>query len=214
MTIYPSILCETPEMVQQQLDLVAGHVPTVQIDIVDGVFADDVTITPSDMKNLDFHGMMVDFHLLVEEPEDYLLECESVQPVRSVIGQIEHMSSQDSFVEEVQKRKWKAGLSVDVYTPFSSLDPHVFGKLAIAQIMMIRSGAQGRPFQHSALPKIAEAAKVSRQHAYGWEILADGGVDSETAPLCQRSGATGFAVGSSLWETENLDAMLDTLRMV
>ncbi|HKY73932.1 MAG TPA: hypothetical protein VJ246_01315, partial [Patescibacteria group bacterium] len=57
--IYPSILTDSPSLVQKQLNLVLGLVQGVQIDIIDGEFADNTTVTPVDLQTLTFGSLSV-----------------------------------------------------------------------------------------------------------------------------------------------------------
>lgn len=59
MKIIPSILSDDQQLVAEQLRLLHGldeqyEIDRVQVDIVDGNFADNVTITPLDMPNFEW----------------------------------------------------------------------------------------------------------------------------------------------------------------
>ncbi len=204
MKIYPSILSDSLDEIQKQLDAISGKVETVQVDIVDALFADDITIMPEDLKELNFHQMNVDIHLLVDEPEDYLLACKELTNIRTIIAQVEHMTSQKNFVETVLESRVRVGLSLDIYTPLTALNTTVLEKLSLVQVMSIHSGAQGRPFEHVALNKIQELAAVSKKNQYMWDVCVDGGINTETALLCKKAGATSCAVGSFLWNSPDI----------
>lgn len=214
MNIYPSILSDSLEEIQKQLNLVAGRVETVQIDIVDALFADEITVMPEDLKELDFQGLNVDIHLLVNEPEDYIQACTQLANIRTVIAQVEHMSSQKNFVNTLLELNVRAGLSLDIYTPIFALDSSVLEKLSLVQVMSIHSGAQGRPFEHVALGKIQELASVSKKNQYMWDICVDGGINTETALMCKKAGATSCAVGSFLWTNQDISQSLLTFSQI
>ena len=66
MQIHPAILTDSLATFAQQLDLVK-QVPTIkviQVDIVDAVFTDNITINPTDLVDFDFDDLAIDFHLM------------------------------------------------------------------------------------------------------------------------------------------------------
>ena len=99
MKIIPAILTGSASTAERQLSEVAtdGRLELVQLDVIDGWFADNLTLTPVDYSQISFASLEAEFHLMTEEPLDYvfeLLEYQHQIPVRSVIGQVERMSHQ------------------------------------------------------------------------------------------------------------------------
>ena len=166
MNIYPSILTDSIQIVSEQLARAkeAEEVETVQIDIIDGEFADNLTISAIDLIGIDFGTLTADFHLMVNEPVEYVYECKQIDNVRAVIGQIERMTSQDEFITEVLELNMKPGLSLDIYTPVDSIKEESWERLAIIQIMGNRAGVQGQPFKGEvALKKVKEIAELKQK---------------------------------------------------
>lgn len=216
MNLYPSILTDSIEMVQQQLDLVKEieSIHTVQIDIVDGFFADNLTVMPLDLVGLDFGNLQIDLHLMVEEPMDSFLEIEGLAeqlPIRAVIAQIERMTFQEDFLSEVKRRNWKAGLSLDIYTPLDSLDmsESSLQYLDVVQIMAIEAGFQGQQFLDQALEKIQSIKKLSERHGNEWEIVVDGGIKTTNFKTVLAAGADGITVGSEIWNAADISEVVD-----
>ena len=199
--IYPSILTDSPSLVQKQLNLVLGLVQGVQIDIIDGEFADNTTVTPVDLQTLTFGSLSVDIHLMTVDPINDVSECESIPNMRAVIGQVERMSSQSSFIEHVKSYNWKVGLSLDLYTPISAIDNRLFSMLDIVQIMSIHAGSQGQEFKLAAIEKIKELRTLIRKASLHTELIVDGGLNPQTLRYCKDAGAGSFSVGSYLWSS-------------
>lgn len=211
MNLYPSILTDSLEKVQKQLDLVKNleEIQTVQIDIVDGFFVDNLTITPLDLVGLDFGDLTIDLHLMVEEPMDSFLEIEGLAemlPIRAVIAQIERMTFQEDFLAEVKRRNWKAGLSLDLFTPLDSLDmsESCLQYLDIVQIMNIEAGFQGQEFNEIALEKLEKVKKIRDKRAAEWEIISDGGIKLQNYKKVTQAGTNSITVGSELWKSQDV----------
>lgn len=205
MNLYPSILTSSTDEYQQQLSLVldSGVVGVVQVDIVDGDFAENLTITPLDLVGIDHGGLELDFHLMTEEPMDYVRELVSIKedlPIRAVISQVERMSFPKNYLEEVKSQGWKVGLSLDLYTHTSAIDKDIWNELDIIQLMTIEAGFQGQQFNQSALKKIAEIKKLAKKDL---EIIIDGGVKINHASILEKNQVNGVTVGSGLWQADD-----------
>ncbi|HYD35052.1 MAG TPA: hypothetical protein VD999_03205 [Vitreimonas sp.] len=216
MQIFPAILTDSVASVQEQLDLAAESedTKTVQIDIIDGQFVDNITVAPLDITTLNFHHLTCDLHLLVDEPMDYVFEAEAVKtylPIRAVIAQIEHMSYQTSFLEEVKKQNWQAGLALDIFTPLDEVEEACWRQLDIIQLMGNEAGFQGEDLHPHLIPKIKELTQLLSEKGLKPEIYIDVGVKRDNIESLQKAGATGFAVGSGIWQAPQPVQMLNEL---
>lgn len=205
MNLYPSILTASIEEYQHQLDLVkeSDLVKTVQVDIVDGYFTDNLTLSPIDLLAADHGDLEIDLHLMVEEPLSFIfeiLEFKEELPIRGVIAQIERMTSLAAFVAEVRVHNWQVGLSLDLYTPIEEISPELWSEINLIQLMTIKAGFQGQKFNPNALEKIAEIKQLAEDDI---EIIVDGGVKLDQSTLLSESGVGGVAVGSGIWQAED-----------
>ena len=208
MNIYPAILTDELGVAQKQLVLCeeSGLVQTVQIDIIDGYFADNVTITPSSVFDLHLGELELDFHLMTQEPIDYVYELADYKdelPVRAVIAQLEQMSNQELFVEEVRRNNWDAGLSINIHTPLSAIDTQIWDKIQIVQLMSITAGAQGQKFNELVFEKITQLREIMAVKDLRLEIIVDGGVEPTVLSRLQEYGVSSVGVGSYLWKAED-----------
>lgn len=223
MKLYPTILSDSLATVRKQASQANSleKIETLQIDVIDGYYADNVTVTPLDLVEVDFGKLSVDLHLMTEEPLDYVyefLERKDMIPIRGIMGQIEKMSYQRFFLEEVKKHGWKAGLSLDVFTPIEEIDEEVWPLLDIVQLVAVEIGFQGGDFHSSVLQKIEKLKKIIDQvenadfgQKKSIEIIIDGGVKVDTIKSIRDAGADGVAVGSALWEAGNVEQMVTAL---
>lgn len=230
MTVYPSILTESAETLQHQLDLAAGFpdLTAVQIDIIDGEFVDNQTVTLQTVVEADRHELPLDFHLMVNEPMDFvweLIEWKDELTIRSVIGQIERMSHPDQFLAEVKNQGWRAGLALDIYTPWDEIDPDLLHDVDVIQLLGNEVGRSGQSLSELIWPKLKEIRTALAEHhssaaakAAGMkepiELIIDIGVNLETAPKLQQAGATGLAVTSALWKATDPAQMFRQLATI
>lgn len=204
-SIVPAILSGNLGEVQRWLET-AKDLPDcqlVQIDIIDGWFADNMTITPTDLLELDFGQLQVDLHLMTEEPMDFVfeaLEFKDQLPIISITAQIEHMTSQTVFVEQVKNVGWQVGLSLDLFTPAEAIDADLWTYLDLIQVMGIEAGFQGQEFASQALETVKDVKEILKKLELDTMIVVDGGVKLSNVSKIIESGADKVMVGSALWQ--------------
>lgn len=207
MILYPAILTDSIEELQAQIDLVSpfSEIELVQIDIIDGLFTDNLTVTPADLLDVDFGRLKIDFHLMVEEPLNYLYEILDWQkqlPIRSVIAQIERMTHPVEFVSKARSSQLEPGLSLDLFTPIDEIEPALLAKLDRVQLMAIEAGEQGKHLQPLIFSKLTALSQQAKQHNPELEIVVDGGVKLTNVAKLKEHGASAVAVGSQIWKSE------------
>ena len=219
MTVFPAILTGNSHEAQEQLDLSGGlpDLKTAHIDIIDGQFVDNVTISPADLPELNFGELNCDLHLMTDEPLDFVYEAIELRqgvPIRSVIGQIERMSFQQPFLETVKKHTWLAGLAVDLFTPLEEIDNASWQELDILLVMGIEAGWQGKTFHQGVLDKLQQALEIRRRQGRHFEIILDGGVTAQVAKQVAEIGIEQVVAGSSLWQSQDLQLAFQDLSAV
>lgn len=204
MNIYPSILTDQTELVEKQLGLCqdSGLVSVAQIDIIDGYFVENITVYPGDLVGMDFGDLQIDFHLMTQEPIDFvreIIDCQDDLPVRAVIGQIEQMSSQELFVDEVRRYGWNAGFSLNLHTPLKEIQTDLWDRINVIQLMSIEAGFQGQEFSELIYKKLEDLHKLMLGRDLRLEVIIDGGVTVKNIAKLQDLGVTSVGVGSELW---------------
>lgn len=199
----PTILSDQPRFVQSEMDRYASLRPKprrVQIDIIDGSFVDNITVEAGFVRGLENHGMIVDLHLMVEEPVNHLEEIVMAQEkLGVVVAQVERMSSQAEYIDIVtQDLGLEAGLALDLYTPFSAIEEDLIDQLAVVQVMCGKAGWEGQEFESAALRTIQEAAEYRDLHGLNYHISVDIGINNETLPDVREAGATMFIMNTYL----------------
>jgi len=210
MQLIPTLLCGDINTFTTQLLQVLDYpdLSAIQVDVIDGLYADNVTLTPTDivLADLDFTDLQLDFHLMTEEPMDCvweLIEQQKHLPIRAVYGQIEKMSYQENFLEEVKRQGWQAGLALNLFTPISSIEENAWQWLDGVLLMAVEAGEQGQLFQNQVLDKIAELQLAAEKHHCQINIVIDGGIGATQIGLLKKAGVDQAAVGSALFATND-----------
>ena len=165
----------------------------VHIDIADGLFCDLLTIAPSDLQAFDLSKIKLDIHLLVDDPAEWIEESVALVPSR-LIGQIERMGSQISYLEQVEGYKVEGGLALRIETPVEEIEQEALIKCKTILFLAIPPGTTGSPFDERVINKIKELRKV-----YDGKILIDGGINEETYKKVIEAGASEAGANSAWW---------------
>lgn len=210
--IVPGILEHSVSAIQEKVNrLKAEGVERVHIDVIDGMFADNVTPDPVDLLDVDFGDLAVDLHLMAEEPIDRVDDVAALRERVSslcLIAQIERMSNQGELIREAKKAQCQVGLALDLYTPVSSIERELFDQLDCLLVMSVKTGFSGQHFHHSILEKIQDVRKAG----FSGDLIMDGGEDPVHIEMSKRAGATSFAVTSFVWEHKDIREALKQLR--
>jgi ribulose-phosphate 3-epimerase len=206
MKLYPGILTDSFLELQKNADAVKDSplIEALHIDIIDGQFVDNLTVTPLDLTVGDFEPLKIDFHLMAEEPMDFVFECEGVKdylPIRRLIAQVERMTSQADFLYEVKKNEWEAALALNLFTPLEAIDEEVWAELDHILLMGTEAGASGQTFHPQVLEKVRDIRKLFPD-AERMHILIDGGVKTTNLKQILADGADEITATSIFWQSE------------
>lgn len=203
--IIPSILTNDPAELRRLVSLCEGVVERVSIDIIDGKFADNRTLTPDVLGEIET-DLKIDFHLMVDEPINWVERCVRGQADR-IIGQVERMTDQIEFVGKVQEVGAKVGLALDLATPVSQVDSTILTNLDVILVMSVPAGFGGQKFHQIALDKINELIEIRTRDVSPYTIHDDGGITLQSIYNVHKIGADEVSVGRKIFEgdlSENL----------
>lgn len=216
MQLYPAILTGSVEELGDQLAVFQDvpAVETVHIDIIDGFFVDNMTITPIDLNEAEVGDLKFDLHLMVTEPLDFVYEASTSidkSLIRAMISQIEQMSLQSEYIEEVKKCGWKVGLALNIFTPIEEIDDSSWSEIDIIQLMSTEAGSQGQTFNPLVLTKLKEVKAKLATLDKTVEIILDGGIKEEHLEQLKELEVDGIVMGSEIWTDANPAAELREL---
>lgn len=197
--ITPTIFVSSSAALQERLELYEEIVARVQLDVADEGFTSKPTLGVEKMLKI-ATTLERDVHLMMVEPAEWLEVCK-IEGVKTAIGQIENMSSQKEFVEEAKELNLRVGLGVDLETDLKELDWLAAQEADLILIMAVRAGKEGQKFNQESLSRIREL----RKRGFVKEICVDGGVNEQTIGKCVKAGADVLAVGSCLWQAEDIE---------
>lgn len=198
MEIIPAILTDNPQELKDLLSEADGIVKRVHIDIIDGVFADNKTVDPSVLNGVD-HSLLLDFHLMVNEPVNWVEKCVRAGADR-IVGHIEMMGNVSEFISEVTETGLSPGLAFDIDTPISRVEKRLLNDVDLVLVMSVPAGFGGQEFHKEALGKIQELNKIRSGDQNPFRICDDGGVTLEHIADVAQAHADEVVIGRRIFE--------------
>ncbi|HWS23531.1 MAG TPA: hypothetical protein VN226_03770 [Anaerolineales bacterium] len=209
--IIPIIQTDSIEDLQTKLDTFAsinlpGKPTHFQIDINDGLFTNNISVQPGDLRHINWHHFSHEYHLLVDHPDEYLEDIRE-SGATTVIAQIEHMHNRQDFIEVSKQLGLKVGFALDFYTPVSELLDFEICNLDLILLMAYKAGWSGPSLNPEVISKIHQL----RNRSFSRTIEIDGGVNPSNIKDLLVAGATAFAVNSFVWHDDTVKQNLQLL---
>lgn len=198
MEIIPGPLTNDLKELKEFFSRAEGVVNRMQIDIVDGIFANNKTIDPSALEEVETN-LFLDFHLMTKEPIYWVERCVRGQADR-IIGQIEKMSDQLEFIGKIQEAGAECGLALDLATPLSYITPQTLNSIDVILVMSVPAGFAGQKFDNSVFEKIKKLNEIRKEEKARFRICVDGGITPGIVKELSKVGVDEIVVGKRIFE--------------
>lgn len=191
--IIPTILTSSEEEYHKRL-LLAEHVSDlIQIDVIDGKFAKNLTVDINTIKKFP-SSKMLEIQLMVVDPQSYVNELLLIDYVSRIIVPFEGVDDLPEIIYRVKSSHKQVGISLNPNTPLRAALTFL-DNIDLLLLLAVEPGFSGQKFQEQVLEKIFEAKKMS----VGLAIEVDGGINFENIPRIVEAGANFLAVNSALF---------------
>lgn len=218
--VVPAIIPRSFHDLEDHIDEVKNIADTVQIDILDGLFVPEkswpyIVSNDPDFEKIKSEGeglpfwqdVQFEIDLMIREPEHVwrdwvhagasriIVHVESTEKLPDIIADFKKENvSKDSFLYS------QLGLAIQIHTEVEQLYPYL-EDIAFVQCMGIEQiGYQGQEFSGEVVHKIEDIKKRKPDMI----VTVDGAMSEETIPLVKAAGAERVAVGSALFESDNI----------
>ncbi|MBR0653977.1 ribulose-phosphate 3-epimerase [Plastoroseomonas arctica] len=181
----------------------------LHLDIMDGHFVPNISFGPGLIKALrPLSAMPFDVHLMIAPADPYLAAFAEAGAdwisLHPEAGPHLHRS-----LQTIRALGKKAGVVLNPATPIAHV-AEVIDLLDLVLVMSVNPGFGGQSFIRSQLQKIAALKALIGDRDIRLEV--DGGVTTETAPLCVEAGADVLVAGTAVFAKPDYATAIAGLR--
>lgn len=211
--IAPSILsADFARLGEEIKDVERGGADYIHVDVMDGHFVPNITIGPLIVEAIrPVTKLPLDVHLMIENPDQYI-EAFAKAGADYITVHVEASRHLHRTIQLIKSTGVKAGVVLNPATPVESLK-HIIEDVDMVLLMSVNPGFGGQKFISSVLPKIRQVKELADSLNPELEIEVDGGVNEETAKLCVEAGANVLVAGSAVFNKEDREAAIASLRV-
>lgn len=198
--IAPSILSANFAKLGDEIkDVERGGADWIHIDVMDGHFVPNITIGPLIVEAIrPITNLTLDVHLMIENPDHYIGAFAKAGSDIITVHQ-EACRHLHRTIHHIKEQGVKAGVVLNPATSLVTIEP-ILEDVDMVLLMTVNPGFGGQKFIHSVLPKVKNLRNLLDERGLSHvEIEIDGGVNPQTARLCEEAGATVLVAGSAVF---------------
>lgn len=194
--VIPAILESTPGAYRRKVAQIRQLTNRFQLDIIDGEFADNLTIQPQQIEPPD--GLKLDIHLMVQRPLAYVAQAIRLRPY-TVIVQAEAEEGVSDAIAKIAAGGIRAGIALNPATDLTIVRENL-DKLSLVLLMAYPAGFAGQKLQPAVLKRVAELREIGKDV----EIGLDGGVEEMTLSKIAKANLDFICTNSYLFEADSV----------
>ncbi|MFC3780661.1 ribulose-phosphate 3-epimerase [Bacillus chungangensis] len=202
MIVSPSILSADFLNLERDIKrLESADANFIHIDIMDGVFVDNITWGPSTVSEIrKITSLTLDVHLMVNKPERIIDEYIKTKANIITIHPESTIFLRKTLLQ-IKNSGLKAGLALKLETPINAIE-NCLDLIDVVLLLTCDEGFGGMDFHPLSLEKISLLSKWRRDQGLDFKIEVDGGVNLETGKLCKEAGADILVSGSYIFKRD------------
>jgi len=191
--IVPGILTADEQEYANRLRLAEHVTDLIQIDIIDGKFAENITVGTDIIKKYPSSSQL-EIQLMVISPRNYIEELGSLEYVSRIIFPIEIEEDINEQIYQIKKMDKQVGISLNPDTPIETAHDFL-DAIDLLLLMTGRPGFSGQKLGEGTYGRVRQV-KILNPNL---PVEIDIGVNFENAPKLARAGADFLVTTSAIY---------------
>lgn len=210
--IAPSILSADFSKLGEEINtVVTAGADLVHIDVMDGQFVPNITLgSPVVAALRKTTKAPFDVHLMVENPENQI-DAFAQAGADIITFHVEAAKHMHRIVQRIKEHNIKAAIALNPGTSLALIE-EVLPDLDMVLLMTVNPGFGGQKFIPSVLDKIERLRDIIDTNEFNIDIEVDGGINLTTAKQVIEAGANILVAGSAIYNAENMQQMISSLK--
>ena len=201
-----------------EMEVIHGRADWAHVDVMDGNFCPQLTVGPAFIRAVASTGVLVDAHLMVEDPLRMLPEVVNagagMVTVHAESGRHPHRALQELTRLSAETRPVIRGYAINPGTPVQAIEP-VLDLIDLVLVLAVSPGWSSQAPAANTARRIAAVREITRVADHPVLVGVDGGVTLANAAEVARWGPDLVVSGSAIFDGKdapgNLVAMLAAL---
>jgi ribulose-phosphate 3-epimerase len=212
--IAPSVLASDFGNIQSVVEMLNDSATDyIHIDIMDGVFVPNISFGFSVTAAIQKHATKpLDFHLMIKDPNPYLETCKN-NGASIITVHLEACVHLHRTIQQIKSLGIKAGVALNPHTNVELLRD-IISDIDLVLLMSVNPGFGGQKFIPNTYDKIRQLRALAKGKNDALLIEIDGGVSLENAAQLKEAGANMLVAGSFVFNSENPQATIQSLKNV
>lgn len=204
--IIPAILTDDIKIFEKQLRQVENFTEIVHLDISDGLFTPQKTLTAEEIYAIKTVAKFT-AHLMVRDPAQEIERWRNFPNLKRIVFHLETAKIPMARIEHIKAYGWEAGVAVNPETTLAEIGGTGF-EANFFLFLAVQPGRQGQKFIPETLDKV-KAFKEKYPHT---PVGVDGGVHQKELEQLSRLGVDYLVMGSEIFNQSNPGEHLQELQ--